>query len=453
MKVSTLVEKNEYYEVDFTDLTHDAMGVCKIDGYPIFVKDALKGESALIKVIKTNKNFGFGRLVEIKKESPFRKIPICEHYQSCGGCNTMHMNYQTQLDFKRYRTDQTLKKLGKVNTKVLETVGMNNPYYYRNKVIIPFSKEKGKIVAGLYKARSHDIVNIKRCHVFPKVISDMVRYFRSLFTELDFSIYDENIDDGLLKAVMFRYSMSLEEISVTFITKHGKLPHKEEIISRLIERYPQVTSIVQNINAKKTNVLLGPKSRVLLGEDKIHDTLLGLDYEISHRSFYQINPVQTEELYKKAIEYAALKEDYTVVDAYCGIGTIGLTAAKDVKQVIGFDIIKDSIKNAQQNAKNNNIDNAKFIVGASEEVLPTIKESIDVLFIDPPRKGCDKKFLESIIKQGINRIVYISCNVSTLARDLNFLQANEYKIIETTPFDMFPQTSHIETVTLLEKLS
>ncbi|MFP4286063.1 MAG: 23S rRNA (uracil(1939)-C(5))-methyltransferase RlmD [Candidatus Izemoplasmataceae bacterium] len=448
-----MVEKNAYYEVEFTDLTHDAMGVCKVDGYPIFVKDALKGEKALIKIIKTNKNFGFGRLIEIKQESPFRKLPICEHYQECGGCNIMHMNYQTQLDFKKYRTQETLKKLGKIDAQVHHTVGMNNPFYYRNKAIIPFGMQNGKIVAGLYKPRSHDIVNIRRCHVFPKLVSDMIRFFRSLFTEFDVDIYDEQTHEGFLRALMFRYSRAYDQYSITFITTSSKFLQKDIILEKVLKKYPNVVSIIQNINDEQTNVLLGDKSKVLFGKDVLEDELLGIKYEISHRSFYQVNPEQTEVLYKKAMDYAELKPTDTVIDAYCGIGTIGLTAAKHVKEVIGFDVVKDAIKNAQQNAKNNHIKNAKFIIGKAEDIMPTIKNTaIDVLFIDPPRKGCDKKFLEAIILSKVKRIVYISCNISTLARDLNFLQANGYKVKEVTPFDMFPQTSHIESITLLDKI-
>ncbi len=446
-----MVEKNAYYEVKFTDLTHDAMGVCKIDGYPVFVKDALKGEEALIKVVKMNKNFGFGRLIEIRRESPFRKLPICEHYQVCGGCNTMHMNYDMQLAFKRHRTIETLRKLGRVETTVNETVGMNNPYYYRNKAVLPFGKKGGKVVGGLYKLRSHDIVNIKRCHIFPKVFSDIVRFFRTLFTELKMEIYDEVEHTGLIRGIMLRHSQSTDEISLTLITTSGKLPHKDIILERTLNRYPQVVSIVQNLNPDKTNVMLGQKAKVLHGKDVIEDTLMGLKFEISHRSFFQVNPVQSELLYKKAIEYAKLTETDTVVDAYCGIGTIGLSLAHQVREVIGIEVVKDAVKNAQQNAKINNIKNARFIVGEAEEEIASLKETIDVLFVDPPRKGVDKKLLETIVKSKIPRVVYISCNVSTLARDLNFLQANHYKVIEVTPYDMFPQTGHIETVTLLER--
>ncbi|TVP95913.1 MAG: 23S rRNA (uracil(1939)-C(5))-methyltransferase RlmD [Acholeplasmatales bacterium] len=448
-----MVQKNTYYEVTFTDLTHDAMGVCKIDGFPVFVKDALKGEKAMIKITKLNKNFGFGRLIEIRDESPFRKLPICEHYHVCGGCNMMHMNYQTQLDFKKYRTQETLRKLGKIETVVHNTVGMSNPYYYRNKAIVPFGMRHGKIVAGLYRPRSHEIVDIRRCHVFPKVISDIIRYCKTLFAELQYTIYDETTHQGLIRGLMFRTSHAEGTIALTLITKEAKLTEKERLIHNLRRRYPGIVSIVHNINTEKTNVMLGSKSRVLFGEDTIQDTLLDLSYEISHRSFFQVNPEQTALLYQKALDYAALKPTDTVIDAYCGIGTIALTAARHVKQVIGIESVKEAVKNAQQNAKTNRIDNVRFIHGLAETILPDLAEhKPDVLFIDPPRKGCEKPFLEALVKLAVPRVIYVSCNVATLARDLNFLQANGYTVHETTPFDMFPQTSHVECVVLMSRV-
>ena len=250
---------------------------------------------------------------------------------------------------------------------------------------------------------------------------------------------------------MYRISEKNQQISVTLITKNGRFSDKEKLVHNILERFPSVVSIIQNIQNEKTNVLLGTKHRVLYGKDMISDQLLGLEYEISHRSFYQVNPTQTELMYTKAMEYADLQPTDRVIDAYCGIGTIGLTVADKVSEVIGIDIIKDAIKNANQNAKNNNIKNARFIIGKAEEVMGTFETgTVDVLFVDPPRKGVEKKFLEAIIKLKVKRVVYISCNVSTLARDLNFLQANNYRVKEVTPFDMFPQTSHIEAVSTLE---
>ncbi len=446
-----MIEKNEYYDVLFSDMTHDGMGVCKVDGFPVFVPNALKGESAQIKITKVNKSFGFGRLMEINQKSPFRKEPICDHFSECGGCNLMHMNYQMQLDFKKYRTKETLLKLGKVQTKVNESIGMINPYYYRNKAVIPFGEENGKMVAGLYKARTHDIIDMKRCYIIPKITTDIVKYLKNVFIELNIDAYNEQTGFGIVRHVVIRNSHKYDDISVTIVTATPKLPRKEILIKKLVNRYKRIVSIVQNYNPEKTNVILGKKSRVLFGEDFIRDEINGVYFKISHRSFYQVNPAQTEELYKKAIEYADLTQNEIIIDAYCGIGTIGLSAAKYAKTVLGVDVVKSAIEDARENAKNNKIENAKFVVGKAEEVIKTWKNyDVDVLFIDPPRKGCDPEFLNTIIEMKIPRIVYISCNVSTLARDLNILQASNYEIKEVTPFDMFPQTSHIESVTKIE---
>lgn len=445
-----MIEKNEYYTVEFTDMTHDGMGVCKIDGFPVFVANALKGEKAEIKIVKLNASFAFGRLIEITTKSPFRKEPICDHFSECGGCNLMHMNYQMQLDFKKHRTKETLRKLGKINTSVKDTVGMLNPYYYRNKTVIPFGEQNGKMISGLYKKRTHDIIDMKRCYIIPKVTSDIVKYLKGVFEELNIPAYNEKIGVGVIRHIVIRSSYKFDDISVTIVTLTPKLPKKEIIVKKLVSRYDRIVSIVHNFNPDNTNIILGKKSKVLFGEDFIRDEINGVYFKISHRSFYQVNPAQTEEMYRKAIEYADLEANEVIIDAYCGIGTIGLSAAKYAKTVLGVDVVKSAITDAMENARNNNITNAKFVAGKAEDVILQWKNyDVDVMFIDPPRKGCEKVFLETVVQMKIPRIVYISCNVSTLARDLNYLQSEGYEVIEVTPFDMFPQTSHIETVTKL----
>jgi 23S rRNA (uracil1939-C5)-methyltransferase len=445
-----MIEKNEYYEVEFTDMTHDGMGICKVNGFPVFVQNALKGETAEIKITKVNASFAFGRLIDIIHKSPFRKEPICDHFFECGGCNLMHMNYQMQLDFKQYRTKETLRKLGKINTTVKDAVGMLNPYYYRNKSVIPFGEENGKLIAGLYKKRTHDIIDLKRCYIIPKITSDIIKYLRNIFEELNIPAYNELIGIGVIRHVVIRNSFKFDDISVTIVTLTPELPKKDIIVKKLVSRYKQVVSVIHNFNPDNTNVVLGKKSKVLFGEDFIRDEINGVYFKISHRSFYQVNPAQTEELYKKAIEYADLTANEVVIDAYCGIGTIGLSVAKYAKIVLGVDVVKSAINDAIENAENNKISNVKFVTGKAEDVIKNWSNyDVDVLFIDPPRKGCKRSFLDTVIQMEIPRVVYISCNVSTLARDLNYLQASGYEVIEVTPFDMFPQTSHIETVTKL----
>lgn len=445
-----MVEKNEYYEVEFVDMTHDGMGICKIDGFTIFVANALKGEKATIKITKVNENFGFGRLIDFLHKSPFRKEPICEHFSECGGCNLMHMNYQMQLDFKKYRTAETLKRLGRIETTVRDTVGMLNPYYYRNKAVVPFGEFNGKIIAGLYKLRSHDIIDMKRCYIIPKITTDIVKYLKNIFVELDIPAYNELLDTGVIRHVVIRTSNKFDDISVTLVTSTPKLPKKDMIVKKLVGRYRRVVSVMHNYNPGTTNVVLGKKSKVLYGEDFIRDDINGVMFKISHRSFYQVNPNQTEELYKKAIDYAELTPNDIVIDAYCGIGTIGLSVANYCKTVLGVEVVKQAIDDAVDNAKINNISNAKFIAGKAEDVIKSWSNyDVDALFIDPPRKGCAKAFLDTIIEMKIPKIVYVSCNVATLARDLNVLQAAGYDVKEVTPFDMFPQTSHIEVVAKL----
>ena len=448
-----MVEKNEYYDVVFMDMTHDGMGVCEVEGFPVFVANALKGEKGKIKITKVNNSFGFGRLVEITDNSPFRKEPICDHFNECGGCNIMHMNYQMQLDFKKYRTKETLRKLGKINTTVHNTVGMVNPYYYRNKAVIPFGVENGKMIAGLYKSRTHDIIDMKKCYIIPKITTDIVKFLKNVFVELDIPAYNELTGTGVIRYVIVRNSHKYPDISVTLTTLTPKLPKKEIIIKKLIGKFDRIVSIIQNYNPDNTNVILGKKSRILYGEDFILDEINDVRFKISHRSFYQVNPTQTEELYKKAIEYAEVEEDDVVIDAFCGIGTIGLSVAHKVKHVYGVEVVKQAIEDAKINAHINNISNATFVVGKAEDVIKNWKsKDVDVLFVDPPRKGVNKTFLETVVMMEIPTIIYISCNVSTLARDLNFLQANNYEVIEVTPYDMFPQTSHIESVTKLRLL-
>jgi 23S rRNA (uracil1939-C5)-methyltransferase len=442
-----MVEKNEYYDVEFIDMTHDGMGVCKVDGFPLFVKHALKGEKAKIKVVKINANFGFGRLIEITQKSPFRKEPFCDHFNECGGCNIMHMDYQMQLDFKKYRTSETLRKLGRIETTVKDTVGMLNPYYYRNKAVIPFGEENGKMIAGLYKSRSHDIIDMRKCYIIPKVTTDIVKFLKNLFIELNIPAYNEKYGTGVIRHVIIRNSNYYDDISVTIVTLTPKLPKKDIIVKKLVSRYKRVVSVIHNVNPNNTNVVLGSKSKVLFGDDFIRDEINGIVFKISHRSFYQVNPAQTEELYRKAIEYADVSPKDIVIDAYCGIGTIGLSIAREVKTVLGVEVVKQAIEDAKMNAEVNNIKNAKFVAGKAEEVIKSWSNyDVDTIFIDPPRKGCEKDFIDTIIEMKIPKVVYVSCNVATLARDLNVLQASGYEVLEVTPFDMFPQTSHIEAV-------
>ncbi len=443
---------DQVYDVEFIDMTHDGMGVCRIDNFPIFVDYALKGEQGRIKVTKVSKTFGFGVLVDLKLVSPHRKEPVCDHFYECGGCDLMHMNYQMQLNFKKHRVSETLKRLGKIDCEVNDVVGMGNPYYYRNKSVIPFGYKDDKMVCGLYKRKSHEIISFKKCFIIPKYSNDIVNHLRNLFTEKGVSAYDETTKTGLIRHVIVRNSYKNAEVSVTIVTTSAKIPHLKNIIEHVINRYTKITTVIINVNDQDTNVILGKKSKIVYGNGYITDHINDLVFKISHRSFYQVNPVQTQILYNKAIELADLKPTDNVIDAYCGIGTITLNIARHVNHVYGVEVVKQAINDANENAEANKIKNVTFKAGKAETVINEwSKLGIDVVFVDPPRKGCEKSFLDTIINMGVKKIVYISCKVATLARDLNILQAAGYECKTVTPVDMFPQTAHIETIALIEK--
>lgn len=446
-----MVELGKVYDATFTDLTHDAMGVAKIDGYPLFVEGALKGERALIKVTKTNKNFGFAKLLEIKEVSPFRKEPLCGHYDNCGGCNLMHMHYDIQLDFKRHRVKETLRKIGRVDMDVSPTVGMDNPFYYRNKAMIPFGEKDGKIVAGMFKKGSHEIIDLNRCHIYPRGYSEIVKAIKQFLSKESIEIYNPHTDKGIVRGIMLRRSEAYDSISLVVITATSKFPGKDQFVAQITQRFANITSVILNVNAHDKNFRLGNKSKVLYGEDKLEERLLGVSFEMSHQSFFQINPSQSEVLFKKVGGLIGEK-DTTLLDAYCGTGSISLALSQYVEKVIGFDISKHAIKNAQANARKNGIEHASFIVGAADKVMPSLKDSgIDVVVVDPPRKGLDKSFLETLMRMNVPKIIYISCNVSTFARDAKTMREKGYDLKQITPVDMFPQTSHVETVALLER--
>ncbi len=445
-----LVEKNSYHDVTFVDMTHDAMGVCRVEGFPLFVKGALKGEKATIKVIKVNKNFGFGRLIELKEASPFRKQPICDHFAACGGCDTMHMSYEMQLQFKRHRVQETLRKLGGIEVEVEDTIPMTNPYYYRNKALVPFGVRGGRTVAGLYRPRSHDIVDIQRCHIYPRVFTDIIRFVRNVLQEQSTPIYQGGKGPAF-RGLMLRRSAQYGEISIVLIATREMFPGRDVLVKRLLDAYQKIVSIVVSVNPDKTNVMLGKKSRTLHGKDNIRDRLFGFEYNISHRSFYQVNPTQTEALYRLALEFASLHGEEFAVDVYSGIGTLTLPISRRVREAHGIESVPEATQDARRNAEANQVENVTFHTGQAKDLLPTLVRKADVVFLDPPRKGCEREVLDAIIDSNISRVVYVSCNVSTQARDAARLVDADYRVRKVRPVDMFPQTSHIETVMLLEK--
>ncbi|MFD1416648.1 23S rRNA (uracil(1939)-C(5))-methyltransferase RlmD [Oceanobacillus jeddahense] len=452
---NTPVQKNEQLTIMIEDITHEGSGVGKVDGYPLFIPKTLPGEEAVIKVVKVNKNYGFGKLLELTKTSPERVDPTCHVY--CGGCQLQHMSYALQLQMKQNQVHNVMKKIAHLeHVPVHPIIGMEDPSHYRNKIQIPVDEKNGELITGYYQKRSHRILqNQDTCYVHSHAMNEVLPFVRHLMNKHGVQAYDEKTHRGELRHIMIRTGHFTGEMMVVLVTRTAKLPGKERMIEELREKFPFIKSIVQNINDQRTNVILGKKTKVLWGASYIHDTIGDLTFAISPKSFYQVNPVQTKVLYDKALEYAAIDENDVVVDAYCGIGTISLFLAQKAKKVYGIEVVPEAIEDAKKNAERNGINNVTFTVGQAEKVMPTWKKEgldPDVIVVDPPRKGCDQEFLDAMMAMKPKRIVYVSCNPSTLARDLRILEDGGYEAKEVQPVDMFPNTGHVEAVVLLDRI-
>ena len=448
------IKKNDRTTVYIEDLTHDGNGVAKIDGYPLFIQGALPGETVEVHVLKTLKNYGFAKVIEILKKSPERVDATCQYFAQCGGCQLQHLSYEGQLKWKQNMVANVMKRLGKIDAPVHPVKGMEEPWNYRNKSQIPFAQnEAGETVAGFYKTKSHAIVDMDRCLIQTGEADTMMGDLKGELVALGIRPYDEKSHQGMLRHVVVRKARATGEVMIVVVTKSKKLPQAAALVEKLRELVPNVTSIVQNVNSEKTNVIFGDETLTLWGKDTIEDTIGNVRFEISARSFYQVNPIQTEVLYKQALDYAQLTGKERVIDAYCGIGSISLFLAQQAGQVMGVEIVEEAIEDAKRNAELNGLTNTYFEAGPAEEVIPRwYKEGkeADVLVVDPPRKGCDEALLNTIIEQKPKRIVYVSCNPATLARDLRILEDGGYKTQEVQPVDMFPHTTHCEAVAWLE---
>ncbi|WP_334110215.1 23S rRNA (uracil(1939)-C(5))-methyltransferase RlmD [Anoxybacillus sp.] len=449
------VAKNEYYDVVFEDFTHDGAGVAKIDGFPIFVPNGLPGEKAKVKVVKVKKGYGFGRLIELYEKSEDRMDAACPIYKQCGGCQLQHIRYEGQLKAKHKHVKEVLARIGKIEHATVHPVlGMNDPWRYRNKAQVPVGEREGGLVAGFYKERSHDIIDMDACLIQQEMNDIVVQTVKQICEQYNIPAYNEQTHKGVLRHIMARYGATTKEVMVVLITRTEELPHKKKIVEAIVQRVPNVKSIVQNINPKRTNVIMGEHTRVLWGSEYMYDYIGDIRFAISARSFYQVNPEQTKVLYEKALEYAELTGKETVIDAYCGIGTISLFLAKNAKKVYGVEIVPEAIADAKRNAELNGMTNVEFAVGEAEVIIPKWYEQgvrADCIVVDPPRKGCDESLLQTMITMKPKRIVYVSCNPATLARDLRILEDGGYKTIEVQPVDMFPHTMHVECVAKLER--
>ncbi|WP_256761778.1 23S rRNA (uracil(1939)-C(5))-methyltransferase RlmD [Cohnella sp. WQ 127256] len=441
-------------------LTHEGEGVGRFEGYTLFVRDALPGELVHAEVISIGKSFGRARMTELLESSPDRREAPCEIYDSCGGCQLQHLDYSAQLRWKRQLVVDNLVRIGKLQVAgedsqgvvVHPTMGMSEPWRYRNKAQVPIGVAAGQLIGGFYEHGSNDIVEMDACLIQQEQNEETVRAVKEAARMLDIGAYNRVTGRGLLRHVVVRHAQSTGQRMVVLVTNGRDIPHRLELVALIRERVPGVVSVCQNVNTLTTPVVFGEETRVLWGEDVIYDEIDGIQFAISPRSFFQVNPEQTVRLYSKAVEYAALTGKETVIDAYCGAGTISLFLARHADRVYGVEIIPEAIEDARRNAVINGIKNVEFAVGDAEVVMPRWqREGIqpDVIVVDPPRKGCDGVLISTMLELRPQRIVYVSCNPSTLARDLRLLEDGGYRTVEVQPVDMFPHTGHVECCSLL----
>ena len=433
------------------DYTYDGLGIIKIDGEVLFAKNLIIGEEAKVRVLKKEKNVYIGEVIKIYNPSSNRVTPSCPYYEDCGGCHLLHMNYEEQLRFKEKHVQNCINRIGGIDKEVLPIIKMDEPFKYRNKVQVSFSKDyKGNVVGGFYKEKTHQIIDNENCLLENEEAEQIISFFKSLIKKYDIEPFDRSSNNGTIRHLLVRTGYHSKEVMVVIITKSRFIPKQNILIQELTKKFPNIVSIIHNINEAKTNMILGNKENCIYGKSYIEDTLCGLKFRISSKSFYQVNPIQTEKLYETAIKAANLSKEDNIIDAYSGIGTIGLIASKYCKSVVGVEIVKEAIINAYSNARLNNINNAKYYVDdASKFIINYSKENkADVVFVDPPRSGLDKKFVDTLLLSKPSRVVYVSCDPSSLARDLKMLKEG-YEIESIQPVDMFPNTYHVETVVLL----
>ncbi|MEG0014488.1 MAG: 23S rRNA (uracil(1939)-C(5))-methyltransferase RlmD [Cellulosilyticaceae bacterium] len=449
------VQKNEHYEMDIVDIGSNGEGIGKIEDFTVFVPNAVKGDHIEVRIIKVKKNFGFGKLIQIITPSPIRGEVKCKVADKCGGCQLQHISYESQLEWKTQKVKNAIERIGGLKgIEVKDTLGMADPFYYRNKAQYPIRLENGEIKIGFFANKSHRVIPTDTCMIQDRRNEQIIEILKKFLIEYKIAIYDEVSHKGLVRHLVVKTGYYTNEIMICLVMNGHKLPNQEILIERLLS-VPGIKSIVLNHNTARTNVILSSEMTVIHGENFIVDTIGELKFKISPLAFFQVNPVQTKVLYDKALEYADLTGSETVWDAYCGIGTISLFLAQKAKKVYGVEIIEAAIENARANADLNGISNADFFAGRAEEVIPTMyQEGIiaDTIVVDPPRKGCDVKLLETLVEMSPKKIVYVSCDPATLARDLAYLCEQGYKVEEVQPVDMFPQTTHVETVVLMTKV-
>ena len=450
------MKKDDFVTLTIEDMGVDGEGIGHVDGCTLFVKDALIGDVITAKIMKMKKNYGYARLMEILTPSKDRVEPKCAYHKQCGGCQIQALSYEKQLDYKKKKVLNNITRIGGLEKlPEFDLIGMEDPYQYRNKAQFPFGTDKnGEVVTGFYAGRTHSIISNTKCYLGVEENQQILEIILAHLKKYNIPAYDEQTGKGLLRHVLIRKGFTTKELMVCLILNGTRMPEVKELVEELT-KIPGMTSITINVNTKQTNVIMGQEMRSVWGQDYITDYIGNVKYQISPLSFFQVNPVQTRKLYERALEYADVESGETVWDLYCGIGTISLFLAQRAKQVYGVEIVPQAIEDAKHNATLNGFTNAEFYVGKAEEVLPKKyrEEGIkaDVIVVDPPRKGCDEALLQTIVQMRPKRVVYVSCDSATLARDLKYLTSEGYEVVAGTVVDQFPHTVHTEAVVKLER--
>lgn len=449
------VQLEEKYELIVNGYSHQGEGIGRINNFTVFVPGAILGERVRVKISEVKKNFARGELKEVISYSPHRIKPLCSVYYLCGGCHLQHIAYEKQLEMKKGIVESALGRIGNQNIKVSTTIGMKDPWRYRNKGYFQVNQEKGKVRLGFYKAGSYDFVPASGCVLFSLQINRLVSYLEDQLSLQKVTVYNSKTGGGNLRNILIRESRSTGEIMIVFITKEDNLGFDQNVLNDLVRTFPQVISIYQNISRSPKAVLLGKDFRLLKGKPDLEDAIGPYKFKISPQSFFQVNAAQAEILNEKVLEYANLSGEETVIDSYCGTATISIYVAKQAKKVYGIEVEKSAVRDAKINCELNGISNIKLFTGKAEEWLYKWRRSVEevhLIIVDPPRRGCSSKALKGIIKIKPKKIMYVSCNPATLARDLKYLTKNDdYKLKKVLPIDMFPQTGHIECIASLER--
>ena len=447
------VQKNKEYIVDIIDNGFEGEGIAKIENFAIFIDGAIKGEKCRILIVKITSSHAFGKLLEVIEPSEFRCQPDCDSYKRCGGCNLRHIEYEETLNIKAQKVQNLVNKTLSNSIDVYKTLGMGNPYNYRNKAQYPVGINKdGEIVMGVFAKRTHEIIPLNECYIQKEISYKIAKFIIDYMKENGISVYNEETQKGLVRHIVTKVGVQTNEIMCIIVINGKEIPNEKDLTDKIIQNFPEVKSIVKNINTRNTNIIMGEQNVNLYGNGYITDILGDYTFKISPMSFYQVNPVQAEALYNIAIEKANITKNDVVCDLYCGIGTIGIFASKFAKKVYGIELVKQAIDDANANANLNNIDNIEFICGDVEEAFDRLikKEKVkpSVVIVDPPRRGLDNNTIENIMQLNVERVIYISCNPATMVRDLHLME-EKYEVKEIQPVDMFPFTSHVETVTVL----